>query len=78
MSDPIIRAMLEEQAASLRASAAQFDMNRAAALASAQDLAVQAGGARAQAEKIEASLTAYDEAFPPPVDEADPEPGGAE
>ncbi|MGZ0069878.1 hypothetical protein [Microbacterium arborescens] len=69
MSDPIIRAMLEEQAASLRASAAQFDMNRAAALASAQDYAVQAGGARTQAEKIEASLAAYDAAFPPPADD---------
>lgn len=70
MSDPIIRAMLEEQAASLRASAAQFDMNRAAALASAQDYAVQAGGARTQAAKIEESLAAYDEAFPPPADDA--------
>ncbi|MGU3358169.1 hypothetical protein ACLBWJ_13020 [Microbacterium sp. M4A5_1d] len=69
MSDPIIRAMLEEQAASLRASAAQFDMNRAAALASAQDYAVQAGGARTQAAKIEESLAAYDEAFPPPADD---------
>ncbi|MCZ4066420.1 hypothetical protein O1W71_01895 [Microbacterium sp. H37-C3] len=76
MSDPIIRAMLEEQAASLRASAAQFDMNRAAALASAQDYAVQAGGARTQAAKIEASLAAYDDAFPPPPEEEiDPEAG---
>lgn len=71
----LIEGIVLEQIASLTASAAVFDQQRAQHLAAAESAAVEKGGALARVAELRAALDAYRELFPPePEPEPDPEP----